>query len=144
MGVWSQEGRRVISFCLPAGPTKAVRISGASFSRGGDIKSESEGPVLRRSLKIVGERRVVDVGGAVGSVGSETAVAKVRVEETGGCIEFLGAEYKQRNRVTLEAISEGLLFEERKLKSDKFIRRMLKDRYLRSNPKIDASRIRSA
>lgn len=81
----------MISFCLPAGPTKAVRISGTSFSGGLDVKSESEGPVLRRSRKTVGERRVVGVGGAVGSVGSETAVAKVRVEDTGACIGCIGA-----------------------------------------------------
>lgn len=57
----------------------AVRISsGASSSGGGDVKSYNEGPALRRSLKVVGERRVVDEGGAVGSVGSETAVAKAR------------------------------------------------------------------
>ena len=88
MGVWSQDGRRVISFCLPAGPTKAVRISGASFSGAGDVKSEKDGPALRRSRKMVGERRVVEVGEAVGSVGSATAVAKLRVEgfeERTGC-----------------------------------------------------------
>ena len=98
----------MISFCLPAGPTKAVRISGAPLSGGEDINSENAGPVLRRSRKVVGERRVVGEGGAVGSVGSETAVAKVRVEDIVGCIGFLGAEYKQRNRVTLEAIFEEL------------------------------------
>ncbi len=81
----------MISFCLPAGPTKAVRISGALFWGGGDVKSEREGPVLRRSRKWVGERRVVEVGGAVGSVGSETAVANVRLEDIGGRIGFLGA-----------------------------------------------------
>lgn len=68
------------------GPTKAVRISGASFLGGEDVKSEREGPVLRRSRKIVGERRVVEVGEAVGSVGSETAVAKVRLEYVKGRI----------------------------------------------------------
>lgn len=81
----------MISFCLPAGPTKAVRISGAPFSGGGDVKSEKDGPVLRRSRKMVGERRVVEVGEAVGSVGSETAVAKVRLEVMGGRIEYTGA-----------------------------------------------------
>lgn len=78
----------MISFCLPAGPTKAVRISGASFSGEGDVKSEREGPALRRSRKMVGERRIVEAGEAVGSVGSETAVAKVRlenIEEGIGC-----------------------------------------------------------
>ena len=79
MGVCSQLGRRIISFCLPAGPTRAVLSIGSSSSRGGETKSDSEGPAFRRSLKVVGERRVVDVGGAVDSVGSETAVAKVRV-----------------------------------------------------------------
>ncbi len=81
----------MISFCLPAGPTKAVRISGTLFSGGGDVKSEREGPVLRRSRKWVGERRVVEVGEAVGSVGSETAVANVRLEDIGERIGFLGA-----------------------------------------------------
>ena len=78
MGVCSQLGRRVISFCLPAGPTSAVRIIGSSSSGGRwDVKSAREGPALRRSRKVVGGRCVVEVGG-VGSVGSETAVAKVR------------------------------------------------------------------
>lgn len=95
----------MISFCLPAGPTKAVRISGASFSIGEDVKSDREGPVLRRSRKMVGERRVVGVGEAVGSVGSETAVAKVRLEGIEGRIGHIGAAYRQRNRVALEAIS---------------------------------------
>lgn len=81
----------MISFCLPAGPTKAVRISGASFSGGRDVKSEKEGPALRRSRKMVGERRVVEVGEAVGSVGSETAVANVRPEGMGRCMGFTGA-----------------------------------------------------
>lgn len=81
----------MISFCLPAGPTKAVRISGASFSGGGDVKSEREGPLLRRSRKMVGERRVVEVGGAVDSVGSETAVAKARLEDIGGRVGCIGA-----------------------------------------------------
>ena len=94
----------MISFCLPAGPTNAVRISDASFSEGGDVKSESEGPAFRRSRKRVGDRRVVDVGGAVGSVGSETAVAKVRMEDIGECIGFVGAAYRQRSLVILEAI----------------------------------------
>lgn len=98
----------MISFCLPAGPTKAVRISGAPLSGGEDMNSDSEGPVLRRSRKVVGERRVVGEGGAVGSVGSEAAVAKLRVEDNVGRIGFLGAEYKQRYRVTLEAIFEEL------------------------------------
>ena len=111
MGVWSQDGRRVISFCLPAGPTKAVRISGTSFSGGGDAKSEKEGPVLRRSRKVVGGRRAVEVGGAAGSVGSETAVANVRVDDIGGYIGCIGTACKQRNRVSLEAIMYVLLME---------------------------------
>lgn len=80
----------MISFCLPAGPTNAVRISGDSFSGGEDVKSEREGPVLRRSRKMVGERRVVEVGEAVGSVGSEIAVANVRLVGTGGRIGIIG------------------------------------------------------
>lgn len=56
-----------------------MRSLGSSSSRGGETKSDSEGPAFRRSLKVVGERRVVDVGGALDSVGSETAVAKVRI-----------------------------------------------------------------
>ena len=68
------------------------------------MKSESEGPLLRRSRKMVGERRVVEVGGAVGSVGSETAVAKVRVEDFGEGMGCIGAAYRQRNRVAFEAI----------------------------------------
>lgn len=55
------------------------------------MKSEREGPVLRRSRKTVGERRVVEVGETVGSVGSETAVAKVRFEDIGERIGCIGA-----------------------------------------------------
>ena len=69
------------------------------------MKSEREGPALRRSRKMVGERRGVGVGEAVGSVGSETAVAKVRLEGIEGRIGQIGAAYRQRNRVDLEAIS---------------------------------------
>lgn len=79
MGVWSQVGRRVISFCLPPGrPTRAVRRSGSSGSVWGEANSEKEGPELRRSRKIVGGLGVVGVAGGMGLVGSETAVAKVR------------------------------------------------------------------
>lgn len=68
---------------------------------------------------MVGERRFVEVGGAVGPVGSETAVAKVRVGNIGGRRGCIGAAYRQRNRVTLEAISYKLLQEE-ELKHDRF------------------------
>ena len=69
------------------------------------MKSESEGPALRRSRKMVGGRRVIEVGWAVGSVGSETAVAKVRVEYLEeGWIGLMGVAYRQRNLVNLEAI----------------------------------------
>ena len=53
---------------------------------------------------MVGERRVVEVGGAVGSVGSETAVANVRGEDIEGSIGIIGAAFRQRNRATLDAI----------------------------------------
>ena len=69
------------------------------------MKSESEGPALRRSRKMVGGRRVVEVGGPVGSVGSETADAKLRVEYFEGCIGFIGGVYRQRTLVNLEAMS---------------------------------------
>lgn len=68
------------------------------------MKSENAGPVLRRSRKMVGERRVVEVGGAVGSVGSETAVAKVRGEDIGGRIGDIGVAFRQRSRATLDAM----------------------------------------
>jgi len=68
----------------------AVRISGASSSGDGDVNSCNEGPALRRSLKVVGERRVVDEGGPVGSVGSETAVAKVREARSDGRTTGIG------------------------------------------------------
>ena len=102
----------MISFCLPAGPTRAVRISGTSFSCGEDAKSENEGPVLRRSRKVVGGRRVVEVGGAAGSVGSDTAVANARVDDIGGHIGCIGMACKQRNRVSLEAIFYVMLMGE--------------------------------
>ncbi len=52
----------------------------------------------------MGERRVVDVRGAVGSVGSETAVAKLRVVWREGRTAGKGGEKRQRNLVALEAI----------------------------------------
>lgn len=73
------------------------------------MKCEREGPALRRSRKMVGERRVVEVGEAVGSVGSETAVAKVRLEDVGGRIGLLGAAWRQRSRAALEAMLYDLL-----------------------------------
>ncbi len=47
---------------------------------------------------------MVDVGGAVGSVGSETAVAKVRYLGRKGRIADLGGVYRCRSLVALEAI----------------------------------------
>ena len=94
----------MISFCLPAGPTIAVRIVGLSSSDiSPEAKSAKDGPALSRSLKVVGERRVDDVGGAVGSVGSDTAVANVRVGNAGD-FGLSGGASKQRNRVAFEAI----------------------------------------
>ena len=47
----------MISFFLPAGPTRAVRSSSASdgerIAGGEETKSEKDGPLLRRSLKDV-------------------------------------------------------------------------------------------
>lgn len=68
------------------------------------MKSWNDGPALRRSRKIVGERRVVDVRGATGSVGSDTAVAKVRVVWGEGRTIDRGGAKRQRNLVALEAI----------------------------------------
>lgn len=80
-GVFSQVGRRVISFFLPAGPTRAVLSAYASEgSRGGSLlgetKSEKEGPVFNLSAKTVEgrDRDCFDEG----SVDSGAAVAKVR------------------------------------------------------------------
>ena len=42
------------------------------------MKSAKEGPALSRSRNVVGVRRVDDVGGAIDSVGSGTAVANAR------------------------------------------------------------------
>ena len=53
---------------------------------------------------MVGERRVVDVGEAVGSVGSETAVAKVRDLGRKGRIAHIGGLCRSRSVVALEAI----------------------------------------
>ena len=78
MGVLSHAGRRVISFCLPAGPTRAVRSSraseGESEVEGLETKEERLGPLLRRSWKVVRGRGLE--GGFVGGEG--TAVAKAR------------------------------------------------------------------
>ena len=48
---------------------------------------------------------MVDVGGAVGSVGSETAVAKVQAFGRNGRIAHIGGVYRCRRNVALEAIS---------------------------------------
>ena len=42
------------------------------------MKSAKDGPAFSRSRNVVGERRVDVVGGAIGSVGSDTAVANAR------------------------------------------------------------------
>lgn len=52
----------------------------------------------------MGERRVVDVRGAVGSVDSETAVAKLRVVRREGRTAGEAGAKRQRNLVALEAI----------------------------------------
>lgn len=65
------------------------------------MNSYNEGPALRRSLNVVGERRVVDEGGAVGSADSETAVAKVREACREGRTLGIGGAYKHRSRATL-------------------------------------------
>lgn len=69
------------------------------------MKSWRDGPALRRSRKVVGERRVVEVGGAVGSVGSETAVANARDWCGEGRAVGRGGVKRQRNLVAFEAIS---------------------------------------
>ena len=78
MGVLSQSGRRVISFFLPAGPTRTVRSSRASedgsCEDGVGTKEENEGPLFRRSWNVVRGRVVV---WSVAD-GSEAAVASVR------------------------------------------------------------------
>lgn len=85
IGVFSHEGRRVISFCLPFGPTKAVFSAYASdgFS-GGSLpltKSVKEGPALSLSAKRVGRTRGLLVGESIVG-GSKLAVANDR--ERGG------------------------------------------------------------
>ena len=78
MGVLSQVGRRVCGLLRPAGPIctvwrvwveSTVRSSEGGFWR----KSEKEGPVFRRSLKVVGGRGWEGEGG-----GSLIVVAKRR------------------------------------------------------------------
>lgn len=71
------------------------------------MKSWRDGPALSWSRKVVGKRRVVDVGGDVGSVGSVTAVAKVRVVWWEGRTVGRGGANRQRNLVALEAIVRG-------------------------------------
>ena len=81
IGVFNHEGKRVISFCLPFGPTKAVfRAYASEGSRGGSLpstKSENEGPVFNLSAKCVGRTRGLLVGKSIEG-GSEVAVAKDR------------------------------------------------------------------
>lgn len=87
MGVLSHEGRRVWVRLRPGGPTSTVRSSRASEAdRGGSsalTKSLKEGPVLRRSLKLVGRRGRVLV--VFGGEGSSTVVAKGRRRRQEGC-----------------------------------------------------------
>ena len=80
MGVLSQGGRRVWGFLRPEGPTWTVRSSRASLSSRssssclGETKSAKEGPLLRRSLKVLAGRGWVDV--VDGGGGSLIVVAK--------------------------------------------------------------------
>lgn len=100
----SQVGRRVISFCFPEGPTRAVRIEGLEEGESvEEVNSNREGPALRRSLNVVGFLRVVAVG-ALGSVGSETAVASVRVGWRGWWRQDEGGAFRQRSRGAFMAI----------------------------------------
>lgn len=96
----------MISFFLPAGPTRAVRSSRASsggrFVGGVGMNSEREGPVLRRSWNVVRGR------GEVRSVaeGSGAAVAKVRDEIwVLSCgLWVMGEERRHCSLVTFEAM----------------------------------------
>ena len=85
MGVLSHDGRRVISFFLPFGPTRAVFNAYASEgSKAGSLpptNSEKEGPALSLSANLVGRIVGFAVGESV-EEGSETAVANERVEGT--------------------------------------------------------------
>lgn len=101
-GVCSQEGRRVISFCLPLPglPTRAVRgcwegEGEGEGSVGGEVKSKREGPALRRSVNVV-SRRGWGVAGEVGSVGSETAVARVRAGGIEERVREIGGGLRER------------------------------------------------
>ena len=116
IGVWSQVGRRVIVRFLFEGPTSAVRSVGSDIggsvdggrseemgtevsADGGEVmKSVREGPVLRRSLKVV-------VGRRMGGLGFGASVANEREQD---CRlredDVVCDEYKQRNRDTLEAM----------------------------------------
>lgn len=81
MGVFNHEGKRVICFCLPLGPTRAVFNWYASEGlRGGslpEMNSSKEGPVLSLSEKMVliGRTCGVEVGT------SSVAVANVLLVE---------------------------------------------------------------
>lgn len=81
IGVFNHEGRRVISFCLPLGPTRAVfRAYASDGSRGGSsppTKSVNDGPALSLSAKCVGRTRGLLVGDSVAE-GSGAAVANGR------------------------------------------------------------------
>src|SRR5436305_2493417 len=85
IGVFSHEGRRVISFCLPFGPTRAVfRAYASAGSKGGSLpptKSENEGPAFSLSANRVARTRGLLVGDSP-MVGSDVAEAKDR--ETAG------------------------------------------------------------
>jgi hypothetical protein len=82
MGVLSHDGSRVISFCLPLGPTRAVfNAYFSDGSSGGSLpptKSEKEGPAFSLSANEVGRTRGLEVGDSVAE-GSGAAVAKARI-----------------------------------------------------------------
>lgn len=84
MDVFNHDGRRVISFFLPGGPTRAVlRAYASSGERGGSAapptKSENDGPLFSLSLNVVGVLLVVGFDSPMDDSGVVVAYVRVLV-----------------------------------------------------------------
>lgn len=112
MGVFSHDGRRVISFCLPFGPTRAVlRAYASEGASGGSFpltNSVNDGPAFNLSAKRVGRTWGLLVGDSVAE-GSGAAVANERKEVDAEGRNTLngdggGVPLRQRNFLTEAAM----------------------------------------
>ena len=118
IGVFNQDGSRVISFCFPLGPTSAVFNAYASEgSRGGSLpltKSENAGPVFNLSANAVGRTRGLLEGVPVmGRSGAAVAKVLDGLGETAGGKKTTNGDgdtlpYIQRRLDSERVIVDGL------------------------------------